>query len=156
MNLSKLADRYPPHPRNPVWRTGLWTGAFLFLVMVLSIVLANHAPVLERFAFERNMLCYALFALVMALPLLRFGRSAPCVFTSGIIGWAIFSLGYWMAGQYLENLFARLSKTPLEVFVMGAVIYGIVAVAQWIAHTIHVSSASVETALPPSDDFHRS
>lgn len=131
----------PAHERwagegNPTLRTGILTGVLLVGVLVLSILVANRIPWLESFALERNAAACALAILVMSIPVVHFFRSAGRQFASGILAWAIFSLGYWFAGLYFQNLENRLGKTTSEMFVLGVVIYGIAATLCWLISVI--------------------
>ena len=122
--------------RNPTLRTGIVTGTLLIGVFVLSLLVANRVPFLERYALERNAAACASAIFVMSIPVLRFFRSATRLFASGMLAWTILALGYWMAGLYFQNLANRLGKTTSEVFVLGVVMYGIAATLCWLIAVI--------------------
>ena len=56
----------------PVLILGLYVGAALSVVMLGALVIANRVPALEPYAFERNAVCYALFVMLMLVPVLRY------------------------------------------------------------------------------------
>jgi len=114
-----------------VIRTGVYCGAFLILTMLGGLVAANRIPSLERYAFERNAVCYTLFVLLMLVPVLRFLGRPLDMFASAMIGWVMFAAAYDLAGFYFHDLFQVL-RTPLQALVEGAVVYGFFAVASWV------------------------
>lgn len=145
-----------PPERRSVWRTGALTGVWLLVVMAVALGLANRSPQLERHALERNLACYVAFGLIMTIPLARFCRSASCIFRCGVIGWGIFSLGYWMAGWMFGGLFGWVGKTPFQVFTMGTILYGIAAVIFWIGKTVSHALGHRAASTPRSDGVSRS
>jgi hypothetical protein len=114
-------------------RVGVLVGTYLTAVMVVSLVLANRVPALEPLAEMRNAASYAAFALLAALPVWIFRREPGSLFVASIAAWGIFSLMYALAGVVFDNLFVRLHKTPLNVFMLGAAVYGLLAVVAWVA-----------------------
>ncbi|MHB8524723.1 MAG: hypothetical protein ACYDD2_01000 [Candidatus Acidiferrales bacterium] len=117
----------------PTLRAGLFTGGLLVLVMLASLFAATRVPGLEPFAATRNDICRGLFGLVMLIPIFRFLTLPRGMFASALIGWTIFAMGYDFAGMYFSNLFTALGHTPLELFVLGAIFYGVVAAVSWVA-----------------------
>lgn len=117
-------------------RVGVLVGVYLTLVMVASLVLANRVPVLEPMAGIRNATSYAVFALLAILPVWIFRREPGSLFVASIAAWGLFSLMYALAGVVFDNLFVRLHKTPLNVFMLGAAVYGLLAVVSWVAGMI--------------------
>lgn len=121
--------------RNATLRLGVLLGAYLSVIMMVSLVLANRVPLLEPFANFRNAFCFGAFAFAASLPLVRCRDSATRLFVSGITGWTIFSLLYWLAGFVfvaLHNQFHR----PIQVYLIGAVLYGLAAVVVWVAEML--------------------
>src|SRR5271156_1892749 len=116
---------------SPALRTGLYTGALLVLVMVVSLIAANRLPWLESRALERNAACYGLFVLFMLIPGARFWNRPPRMFASGMLAWAMFVITYDIAGMFFRNLFEIL-RTPFEALLEGAIIYGVCAVVAWV------------------------
>jgi hypothetical protein len=121
----------PAERRGSALHTGLYTGALLVIVMTGALLVANRLPWLESRALERNAACYSLFVLFMLIPVGRFLNRPLQMFASAMIGWVIFVIGYDIAGIYFWNLFHVL-RTPFEVLVEGAVIYGVCAVGSWV------------------------
>lgn len=116
--------------RNPVLRAGLLTGGLLCFVMALALIVANRITFLERFALERNAISLAAFVVVALIPIARFRRSPSRLFVSGMLGWAVFTLGYLIACFAFQNLFNL--RTPFEILIYGAAGYGVVAVTVWV------------------------
>jgi hypothetical protein len=129
--------------RSAAIRTGVYIGVCLTLVFVAWLVIANHVPFLERFAFERNVAAAAVLCFLAAVPVLRFLRDPGNLLASSLIGWLIFATCY----RGLCLFFSRLSDwhSPLQVFMLGAVVYMILTTLSWIgtfiwkAREAHVS-----------------
>lgn len=117
-------------------RVGVLVGVYLTLVMVVSLVVANRVPALESMAEWRNAVAYATFGLAAALPVWIFRREPGSLFVASFAAWSVFSLMYALAGIPFENLFVRLHKTPLNVFMLGAAVYGLLAVVAWVGSMI--------------------
>lgn len=83
----------------------------------------------------RDLICSSLFGLVMAIPVLRFIRSPQKMFRAGIFGWVIFVLAYSFTGVYYTNLVNRLQKSAFHMLVLGATVYGVLAVCVWVIVT---------------------
>jgi len=111
--------------------TGLYTGALLIIVMLGALVAANRIPGFENYALERNAASYSLFVLFMMIPIVRFLNRPVQLFTSAMIGWILFVIAYDIAGMVFRNLFEVL-RTPLEAFIEGSIVYGVVAVGSWV------------------------
>jgi hypothetical protein len=120
----------------PALIAGCYTGAMLTVTMLGALVVANRIPALEPYAFERNAASYALFVLIMLLPVLRFLNRPVKMFVASMTGWVLLTVAYDFAGLYFRNLFDVLHRTPFEVLAEGAILYGILAVAAWVCATI--------------------
>ena len=120
--------------RNAAIRTGVYVGVCLTLVFSAWLVIANRAPILERFALERNIAAAAILAFLAAVPIFRFLRLPGHLLASSLIGWLIFSLSYGALSLTFGGLSNRLS--PPEVFMLGAVVYMILTTLSWIIGTI--------------------
>lgn len=120
---------------NPTLRFGVLVGAYLTVILFASLLLANRVAALERFANFRNPLCFLTFALAASLPLLRYRDSATRLFVSGITGWLIFSVMYWLAGAFFLQLHSRFRR-PIHAFLLGAVLYGLAAVVVWVIEMV--------------------
>jgi len=118
--------------KHDVLRVGVLTGAYLCVVMVVAVLAANRVPFLEPFAEIRNWVARGAFFLVMLIPIAFFRRSAVWLFFSAVLGWTILCLAYWAMGIPFEHLHVRL-RPPLNLFVIGACVYGVVAVVLWVS-----------------------
>lgn len=121
--------------RTPVIVTGTVTGLLLSSVMLGALFAANRTTAFDSQALARDVVCSGLFALVMAIPLLRFLRSPGKLFRAGMLGWLIFVLAYSCTTLYYANLSNRLGETSFHMLVLGAAIYGVLAVAIWVIST---------------------
>lgn len=117
--------------RIPPLRVGVLTGLYLSLIFVAWLIVANRVPFLEDFALIRNVGAAAVFGLVMLVPMGAFRRHAHQLFGSGLTAWLVFSLIYHLMGFFFRNLHNSLRPT-FTILVMGAVVYGLVAVAAWV------------------------
>src|SRR5438105_14541673 len=79
---------------NAAIRTGVYTGICLSLVFTAWLVIANQVPVLERFAFERNVAAAGVFVFLAAVPDLRFFCWPDNLLDSILIGRMFFTLVY--------------------------------------------------------------
>ena len=122
--------------QRPALIAGCYTGAALTVAMLGALVVANRIPSLEGYAFERNAVSYALFVMLMLVPVLRFITRPVRMFVASTTAWVLLTAAYDFAGLYFRDLFAALHRTPFEVLAEGAVVYGIVAVAAWVCATI--------------------
>ena len=118
--------------KHDVLRVGVLTGAYLCVVMVVAVLAANRVPFFEPFAEIRNWIARGAFFLVMLVPIAFFRRDAVQQFFSAMLGWTMLCLAYWGMKIPFENLHARL-RPPLNLFVIGACVYGVVAVVLWVA-----------------------
>jgi hypothetical protein len=126
--------------RNATLVTGLYTGALLTIVMIGALVAANRLSWLDNRALERNAASYSLFVIFMMIPVCRHLNRPLQLFTSAMIGWVIFVVAYNIAGLFFWNLFQVL-RTPFELLVEGAVVYGVFAVGSWVgAMILHARS----------------
>lgn len=118
--------------RNVTLRVGVITGVFLTAVMLTSVLVATRLPFLEPFADLRNGISYAAFTLIALIPLMCFLRAPLKMFASAMCGWAMLSVSYVVMGFFFANLHTRLGKTPFHIFILGAAVYGVAAVALWV------------------------
>ncbi len=120
--------------RNAAIRTGVYVGVCLTLVFAAWLVIANHAPLLERFALERNIAAAAVLCFLAAVPVFRFLRFPGHLLASSLVGWLLFSLSYRALCVIFRGLSNRVST--FQVFMMGAVVYMILTTLCWIVATI--------------------
>ncbi len=144
----------PALPTRAAFKTGLVTGALLSATMAGSLFAANRIPVLEAHALERNIACCGLFVIFMLIPVFRFLNRPLQLFGSAMLAWGIFVMSYDLAGMYFTSLFQVL-RTPLNAFLEGAVVYGVVAVGVWVAMMIlHSRHHPIAPRRRRSDFFH--
>lgn len=129
--------------RNAAVRTGIYSGSCLSIVFAAWLIVANRLPFLDRFALERNLAAAALLLLIAAVPVLRFLRSPGSLLLAGLIAWSVLSLSY----RILSLFFRRLTDFygAFHIFVLGIVIYLILATLAWIAGCIWRVRASHPT-----------
>lgn len=120
--------------RNPALHIGVLTGVYLSIVLGAWLVIANRMPWSATFAGPRNLIAGALFLLLMLIPIGRFLRSPARLFASGLAGWALLALTYLVMGFFFERLHSRMG--PFHVFMLGAVVYGVVAVVAWVVSLV--------------------
>lgn len=132
-----LADRLPDrHRSNPVLKFGLYVGFAMIAEMSIALIVINRAPALERFALARNAFFISCFFILALAPIFRFLNSPVRIFSSAMIAWIIFALGYDLAGLYFDRLFDALHHGPFVTLIEGAVLYGVCAVGAWVAEMI--------------------
>lgn len=132
MNVTRLPGSAWFHwLRNLPLRVGVLTGMYLSLIFVAWLIVANRVPFLEDFALLRNLGAVIFFGLVMLAPMGSFRRHPHQLFGSGLTAWVLFSLVYHLMGFFFRNLHNSLRPT-FTILVMGAVVYGLVAVAAWV------------------------
>jgi hypothetical protein len=120
--------------RNAAIRTGVYAGVGLAMVLVAWIFVANRAPVLERFALERNVAAAVALVLFASVPVLRFWRLPGPLLASGLIAWSILALIYQLLCVVFSGLAERYSA--VHIFTLGAVLYMIMATLSWIGTCI--------------------
>jgi len=138
--------------RNSAVRTGVYTGVCLSLVFTAWLVIANQVPLLERFAFERNVAGAGVFVFLAAVPVLRFLRWPGNLLASSMIAWVIFSVVY----RILCLIYHGLSDwhSTFQVFMVGAVSYLIFTALCWIVTIIRRARAA-EISHPKPQPRHR-
>lgn len=120
--------------RNASIRTGVYVGVCLTLVFTAWLVIANHAPFLDRFAMERNIAAAAILCFLAAVPVFRFLRFPGHLLASSLVGWLIFSVCYRLLCMFFRELGNR--RSTIQVFVTGAVVYMILTTLCWIVGII--------------------
>jgi hypothetical protein len=118
-------------------RVGILTGLALSGVFLTWLFAANRMPELERFAYLRNVAAAAAVLVLMSLPVFRFLISPAQMFVSGILGWGLASLCYFL----LEIRFPRLENRmgALHVFMLGAIAYGFLSVLAWVVSILRLA-----------------
>lgn len=138
--------------RNAAIRTGVYTGVCLSLIFAAWLVIANQVPILERFAFERNVAGAGVFVFLAAVPVLRFLRWPGNLLASSMIAWVIFSMVY----RILCLIYHGLGDwhPTFQVFMIGAVSYLIFTTLSWIGAIVRKVRAA-EVSHPKTQPKHR-
>jgi hypothetical protein len=120
--------------RNSAIRTGVYVGVCMTLVFTAWLVIANHFPLLERFAAGRNLAAAMVLSFLALIPVLRFLLMPGHLLASSLIAWLIFSASY----RALCLFFGALGEwhSTFQVFMIGAVAYMIITTLCWIGTTI--------------------
>jgi uncharacterized membrane protein YvlD (DUF360 family) len=126
--------------KNAAVRTGVYSGAGLSIVLVTWLFIANRAPSLEQFALDRNLAGAVALGLFAAVPVLRFLRLPGPLLASGLVAWSILALTYRVLCVYFWGLAERFSA--MHIFMLGAVLYMIVATLSWIGTCLWRARAS--------------
>jgi hypothetical protein len=121
-------------PPNIAVRTGVYCGVALSAAFIAWIFVANRAPFLDAFALERNLTAVILLCLIAMIPVLRFLLAPAKLWISSLIAWAIFSVTYALLSAYFAGL--REHFGAFQVFMLGAVLYMIVATISWLGNII--------------------
>jgi hypothetical protein len=116
--------------RNASLRTGVLTGIYLSCVFIAWLVVANRIRELVPYAEFRNLIAGTILVLLMAIPVLRFRRHPGRLFVAGLTAWTLLTISYIAAEMFFSLLKSRMGA--LQVFMLGVVSYGIVAVFQWV------------------------
>lgn len=117
--------------RSSTLRLGAITGMYLSAVLVAWLLVANRVPWSANFADMRNTVAMALAALLMLIPILPYLRAPARLFVAGLTGWTVLTCTYLVMGLFFERLYSRMG--PFHVFMLGAVLYGLLAVTSWVA-----------------------
>lgn len=126
--------------RNASVRTGVYVGIALSIALSGWVIVANRVPLLDRFAFVRNLAAVALLGLLALIPVLRFWRMPGNLLASSLVAWAIFTLSYRVLCMNFSGLAERYSA--VQLFMLGAVLYMLVVTLSWIGTIIRRARAS--------------
>jgi len=121
-------------------RSGLFTGFGLSVVFAVWLDIANRMPDLERFALQRNLVAASVLGLLAAMPILRFLRSPGNLLSAGLVGWSLFALFYGALCVHFKALSERCGA--LQLFMLGALLYMILATLSWLGTCIWRARAS--------------
>jgi hypothetical protein len=134
-------------------RTGVLTGIYLSAIFIAWLLVANRLPQLEPFAGVRNLAAGAAVILLLTIPVFRFHNEPAKLFVSGLTAWTLLTLTYVGAELRFSLLGSRMGA--LQVFMLGAVSYGFVAVLHWVfllcVEARHRHIAQTEQAPLPAD-----
>jgi len=120
--------------RSAAVRTGVYSGVFLSLIFALWLVIANRVPFLEPLAVIRNFIATSLLLAVASIPVFRFLRSPAEMLLSSVLAWGILTLAYGVLCLDFSLLDQYYSTT--EIFVLGMVVYLLLATLCWIGTII--------------------
>jgi len=120
--------------RGPAVRTGVYAGVSLSIIFTAWLVIANRVPFLEPVAVVRNFVATSLLLLVASVPVLRFLRSPAEMLLSSVLAWGILTLTY--GSLCLEFSLLDQYYSTFEIFVLGMVVYLLVATLCWIGTII--------------------
>jgi len=121
-------------------RIGVYTGVCLSLCFALWVVVANRVPFLEPVAHLRNLIAIILLLAIAAIPVARFYRNPVELLCAAMIGWSLLSFTFYL----LALIFTLLdeSYSAFHIFMMGAVVYLLIATVAWIGTIIRRARAS--------------
>lgn len=120
--------------RNAPVRAGIYTGVGLSSVFTLWVVTANRVPQLELFARERNIAAVVLLVFFASLPLITFYRSPRNLLASGLLAWGFLTFTHLLLCLKFTQLHQNYSA--FHIFMLGAVIYFILATLSWVGTII--------------------
>jgi hypothetical protein len=115
-------------------RIGVYVGVSLSLAFTAWLLVANRVPLLEPLSVSRNVVAASILVILACVPLLRFFRTPAAMLLSSMIGWGIFTLTY--GSLCLEFSMLDQYYTTSQIFVLGAVIYLLLATLCWIGTII--------------------
>lgn len=120
--------------RDATLRIGVLTGVYLSVILLAWLLIANRVPWSANFAELRNAAAIALALAVMLIPVWRFLRSPARLFIAGLAGWLVLTLTYLVLGLFFQRLHSRMG--PFHWFMLGAVVYAVVAVVAWVVSLV--------------------
>jgi hypothetical protein len=115
-------------------RTGIYTGVCLSLFFAAWVLVANRAPMLEPRALERNVGAVSLLGVIASIPVIRFYRTPGDLLISGLLGWTLLTISFGLLS--LEFTLLDQTYSAFHIFMMGAVVYLLVATVAWIGTII--------------------
>jgi hypothetical protein len=139
--------------RNVAVRTGIYAGVGLIFTFTAWLFVANRMPGLEGLAMERNVVAASTLVLAGLIPVFRFLRQPGHLLASSLIAWLLLTTCYRLLCLHFVALGERYS-TP-QVFILGALIYMIVATLSWVGTCLwrvresHVSESKPSPGLNP-------
>jgi hypothetical protein len=116
--------------RNVALRVGILTGIYLSCTLMAWLLISNRLPRLEPYAGIRNLAAGAVMIFLLSIPVLRFHNESSKMFVAGLTAWTLLTLTYRAAEMNFSLLESRMGA--LQVFMLGAVSYGLIAVFHWV------------------------
>lgn len=126
--------------RNSSVRTGMYVGVALSLALGGWVLVANRVPLLDRFAFVRNLAAVSVLGLLALIPVVRFWRVPGNLLASSLVAWSILALSFRAISLDFPGLAERYSA--VQLFVLGAVVYMLIVTLSWIGTIIRRARAS--------------
>jgi len=126
--------------RTRIVRTGVYTGVCLSVCFTVWVLVANRVPFLEPLAFARNTIAAGVLVLIASVPVMRFYREPAEMLGAAFIAWSLLTLTF----RLLTIKFVLLDDTysVFQIFMMGVVVYLIVATLAWLGTIIRRARAS--------------
>jgi hypothetical protein len=115
-------------------RVGVYVGVALSLIFTVWLLLANRVPFLDAFAMPRNVIAAVLLLFFASIPVVRFYRSPSDLLLSSFLAWGLFTLNYGLL--CLKFVLLDQYYSTLQVFVLGTIIYLLLATLSWIGTII--------------------
>ena len=115
-------------------RVGVYVGVALSIIFTVWLVLANRVPFLDAFAMPRNVIAASLLLFFASIPVLRFYRSPSDLLLSSFLAWGLFTLTYGLL--CLKFVLLDQYYSTFQVFVIGTIIYLLLATLSWIGTII--------------------
>jgi hypothetical protein len=115
-------------------RTGVCAGAGLAAALIAWVYVANRVPALERVALDRNLIAASLLGLFFLVPVVRFMWQPGRLLVSSLIAWSILTFAYGGLTMHFGGIAERYST--MQVFILGAIVYMILATLSWIGTCI--------------------
>jgi hypothetical protein len=131
--------------RNSAFTLGVFLGVCFSGIGLAWLLLANRMPHLDQFASERNVALAVAFVLLGFVPTCRFMKSPGRSFLSGITAWAILTVTYSVTELPFPRLATRLSA--FHLFVLGCMVFGLLAAFSWVMNLVVMLSASLRQRL---------
>jgi hypothetical protein len=116
--------------RNPALRVGVLTWIYVSCAFVAWQLVDYGIPQLERFAAVRDIAAGALLIFLLTVPVFCFHNETAKLFISGLTAWTLLTVSYIVAETLFPLLESRMGA--LQIFMLGAVSYGLVAVFHWV------------------------
>ena len=120
--------------RHPCLLLGSAVGVCLAATAVAWVLVANREPVARAFRRRTQPRSSSGVRRADAGAAFSFLKSPARIFLSGIIAWMILVIAYASMGRTFPQLDERLGA--FHLFMMGAVVFGVMASVAWVAHMI--------------------
>ena len=114
-------------------RTGVYTGLSL-VALFTGLLVVSRMPMPKSLAASGNIVAAGLLAVAGSVPVVRFYRAPSEMLLSSLLGWAIFTLAY--GGLYVKFEMLEQYYSTSEVFMMGVLMYLLLATLSWIGTII--------------------